>query len=261
MKNSSVLILFLMMFNFCYAQENTSSKSNNNNNSLLKGLTKAGPDDIDPSKPIMLDGVSVPVYSEDMKRLEGESLMKVMMSADYMPEPYIDSTKTVKLFVLRKATELEKKQMLSFSDDSPQKSELIGKPAIPFSITDVSGNNYTLESLKGKVVVINFWFIECKPCVMEIPELNKLVDKYKGKDIVFLGIATNDKAKLQKFLEKQPFNYSIVPEGRKMAADYQVYAFPTHIIIDKNATIAFATTGLGPTTMDDIEKLLDAMTK
>jgi peroxiredoxin len=96
---------------------------------------------------------------------------------------------------------------------------------------------------------------------MEIPELNKLVEKYKGKDIVFLGIATNDKAKLQKFLEKQPFNYNIISDGSKTVGDYQVTAFPTHIIIDKNSTVAFTTTGLGPTTMDDIEKLLDAVTK
>jgi peroxiredoxin len=261
MKKSSVIILFLMMFNFCYAQDNASPNTNNTNNALLKGLTKAGPDDIDPSKPIMLDGVSIPVYSEDMKRLKGDSFMKVMMSADYIPEPYIDSTKTVKLFLLRKATELEKSQMMQFQQEGPKSNAMVGKPAIPFSVTDISGNAYTLESLKGKVVVINFWFVECKPCVMEIPELNKLVEKYKGKDIVFLGIATNDKAKLQKFLEKQPFNYNIISDGSKTAGDYQVTAFPTHIIIDKNSTVAFTTTGLGPTTMDDIEKLLDAMTK
>lgn len=261
MKKSSLLILFLILFNFCYAQENASIKNNNSTNTLLDGLKKAGPDDLDPSKPIMLDGVSIPVYSEDFKRLEGESFMKAMMSAEFIPIPYVDDKKDVKLFLLRKASDEEKKQMMSFRDDSPQKSELIGKPAIPFSVTDISGNNYTLERLKGKVVVINFWFVECKPCVMEIPELNKLVERYKGKDIVFLGIATNEKAKLQKFLEKQPFNYTIIPDGSKTAGDYQVNAFPTHIIIDKNSMVAFATTGLGPTTMDDIEKLLDAMTK
>ena len=261
MKKSSLLILFLILLNFCYAQENASIKNNKSTNPLLEGLKQAGPDDIDPSKPIMLDGVSVPVYSDDFKRLEGESFMKAMMSAEFVPIPYVDEKKDIKLFLLRKASDEEKKQMLSFRDDSPQKSEIIGKPAIPFSVTDILGNNYTLESLKGKVVVINFWFIECKPCVMEIPELNKLVEKYKGKDILFLGIATNDKAKIQKFLERQPFNYHIIAGGSETISDYRVEAFPTHYIIDKNSKVAFTTTGLGPTTMDDIEKLLDTMTK
>jgi alkyl hydroperoxide reductase subunit AhpC len=251
-----LLLILFTAFTICQAQEST-----NTNNPLLNGLHKAGFEDLDQSQPIMLDGITIPVYSEEMKRLEGESFMKVMMSADYIPEPYIDSTKSVKLFLLRKATEVEKSQMLQFQDDAPKSSAMIGKSAIPFNVTDIAGNNYSLESLKGKVVVLNFWFVECKPCVMEIPELNKLVEKYKGKDIVFLGIATNDKAKLQKFLEKQPFNYMIIPDGSKTAGDYQVNAFPTHIIIDKNSTIAFATTGLGPTTMDDIEKLLDTMIK
>ncbi len=252
-----LLLIVFKTFTICQAQESITT-----NNPLLNGLRKADFQDLDPSQPIMLDGITIPVYSEEMKRLEGENFMKVMMSADYIPEPYIDSTKAVKLFLLRKATELEKSQMLQFQGDAPNSSSaMIGKPALPFTVTDMIGNTYSLESLKGKVVVLNFWFVECKPCVMEIPELNKLVEKYKGKDVVFLGIATNDKAKLQIFLEKQPFNYNIIPNGSKTAGDYQVTAFPTHIIIDKNSVVAFATTGLGPTTMEDIEKLLDTMTK
>jgi len=251
-----LLLIVFTSFTICEAQESSIT-----NKLLLKGLRKAGFQDLDPSQPIMLDGITIPVYSEEMIRLEGESFLKVMMTADYIPEPYIDSTNSVKLFVLRKATELEKSQMMEMQGDAPKSNAMIGKSAIPFTITDIAGNNYTLESLKGKVVVLNFWFIECKPCVMEIPDLNKLVEKYKGKDVVFLGIATNDKAKLQTFLEKQPFNYNIIPNGSKTASDYQVNAFPTHIIIDKNSMVAFATTGLGPTTMEDIEKLLDEMTK
>jgi hypothetical protein len=86
--------------------------------------------------------------------------MKIMMSGDYIPEPYIDSKKVVKAFVLRKATELEKEQMKqmqgNMQNPGQNNNELIGKEAFPFSVTDISGTKYSLEKLKGKIIVINF---------------------------------------------------------------------------------------------------------
>lgn len=257
--NRKFYILLLIVFNTlntCYAQESV-----NGNNSLFKGLHKADFKDLDNSQPFMLDGITIPVYSEELIRVEGENFMKVMMSADFVPEPYIDSTKAVKLFVLRKATDLEKSQMMQFQGDTPKSNAIIGKPAIPFKVTDLAGKNYSLESLKGKTIVINFWFIECKPCVMEIPDLNKLVEKYTGKDVVFLGIANNEKSKIQKFLEKQPYTYNLIAGDIKVANDYGIMAYPTHIIIDSNGVVAFSTSGLGPTTMSDIDQLLGMLTK
>ncbi|MGK0324190.1 MAG: thiol-disulfide isomerase/thioredoxin, partial [Psychroserpens sp.] len=63
-------------------------------------------------------------------------------------------------------------------------------------LEDIEGNSHTLESLKGKVVVINFWFINCKPCVAEIPDLNKLKAKFNNKDAVFVAIALDSKPSL-----------------------------------------------------------------
>ena len=94
----SLLLLFVLSLNaICHAQE-----ANNANNPLLKGLHKARFDELDASQPLMLDGITIPVYSEKLKRLEGDDFMKVMMTADYIPEPYIDSTKSVKLFYFAK---------------------------------------------------------------------------------------------------------------------------------------------------------------
>ena len=46
-------------------------------------------------------------------------------------------------------------------------------------------NRIRTKDLKGKINVINFWFMKCAPCIAEIPALNTLVKKYKGKDINF----------------------------------------------------------------------------
>src|SRR5689334_18943077 len=67
-----------------------------------------------------------------------------------------------------------------------------GEQCLPqVAYTDTNGTAYTPDSLKGKVVVVNFWATWCKPCQKEIPDLSKIYDKYKGKGLVMLGIMTD----------------------------------------------------------------------
>ena len=150
----------------------------NAQNELLDSLTKANMEDLDPSTEIMIDGISIPVYSIDGKQLSQEEMMQEFMKGDVAPDFYVDNNKDIKAIVLRTATDLE-------------------------------GTTFTLDELKGKVVVINFWFVACKPCVEEIPELNELVEKYEEKDVVFLGFALDNEKRLNSFLEKTPFKYHI----------------------------------------------------
>jgi hypothetical protein len=96
---------------------------------------------------------------------------------------------------------------------------------------------------------------------MEIPELNDLVEKYKGKEVVFLGFATNEKSKIVSFLKTKTFKYKIIAEGSKVAGLYNVNSYPTHIIIDANSVISYYITGLGPTTVNDLDKTIESLLK
>ena len=260
------LILALFSGNVT-AQKNSSHKKSAKEKQLnpLEGLKKAGPDDIDPNTPMMLNPMTTPMYFENLTLLKESDFMEAMMSGDYMPEPYVDSDKVVRAFVLRKASEEEKKFIMEAQANMPDKmqneNEMLGKEALPFSVTDILGNTYSLENLKGKVIVINFWFVECKPCVMEMPELNKLVDKFKGEDVVFLGFATNDKSKIESFLKSKTFNYNIIAGSGEIANSYTVKAFPTHLIIDKNSIVTYSTVGLGPNTLKELESTIEALIK
>jgi peroxiredoxin len=237
----------------------------------LAGLRKAGPGDIDPGTPLMLNPDESPMYLEDMTQIKGNDFMKYMMTNDYVPEPYIDSNKNVKAFVIRKATAEEKERMKQFQSQSQMNlsspngmdemgaSNQIGLDAKPFSLTDLKGATYTTEQLKGKIIVMNFWFIECKPCVMEMPELNHLVEQYKDKNVVFLGIATNNETRLKEFLTKNEFKYNIVANGMKTASDYGVKAYPTHIIIDQESKIAYFSVGIGPETMENLKNTINEL--
>lgn len=95
---------------------------------------------------------------------------------------------------------------------------------------------------------------------MEMPELNELVKKYRtNKDVVFLGFAINEKEELNSFLKKKSFLNNLIPDSQKIADDYKVSSYLTHIIIDKNSKIAYLSSGLSPTTTSSIENSIEKL--
>src|SRR5262245_7953241 len=127
-------------------------------------------------------------------------------------------------------------------------AQTTSKPAPPFDVTALDGKTFKLADLKGKYIVLNFWFIGCGPCVKEIPQLNKLVTAYGKKDFVFLAFTMDDKPALELFLKKKPFTYNIIPKGLPVIMKYHDptasdVTFPTHVIIDPKGEIGFQITG------------------
>ena len=116
------------------------------------------------------------------------------------------------------------------------------KPAPLFNLTSLDGKKFELTALRGKIVVLNFWFTGCIPCVAEMPELNKLVEKFKNDDVVFIAPTLDAKSVLPAFLVKHPFEYSVVPSaGNLIVNTYRdgtgTVAFPVNIIIDQEGKI------------------------
>lgn len=127
-----------------------------------------------------------------------------------------------------------------------------------FVAYDMDGKKYKSKDMAGKIIVMNFWFINCPPCRQEIPELNALVAKYKNNpDVVFLGVALDSRSALKDFLKSTPFNYAIIDDGRSIAAQYGIQSYPTHVITDRNKNVLFHTNGLAPNTVDWIGKSIE----
>ena len=127
------------------------------------------------------------------------------------------------------------------------------KPLAPtFKANTIDGKLINQSELRGKVIVLNLWFINCPNCIEEIKLLNKVVDEYAGQDVVFLGLASNNKADLQKFLKKNPFKFQIVPDaGAYMTASYGEFkdgayylGFPTHVVIDRDGYVVMKMEGI-----------------
>lgn len=150
---------------------------------------------------------------------------------------------------------------LNITAQSKVENSLIGMNAPVFSVKDIQGNKKSLNSLKGKIIILNFWFIECKPCVREIPELNNLVKKYKNDNVEFIGFSGNGSMQINSFLKEQDFLYNIVPNSKSVIKDYRISSYPTNIIIDQNAKVVYVTKGLKSTTVNEIEEVIKSLIK
>ena len=111
--------------------------------------------------------------------------------------------------------------------------------AMPFiSAEAVSGEKIKTEKLKGKVIVINFWFTSCHPCIAELPALNRLVQEYKEKDVVFLGLSTDTKEMLDLyFFPKYKFDFKIIPDALNIIQKIGSTGYPTTYIVDKQGKV------------------------
>lgn len=114
---------------------------------------------------------------------------------------------------------------------------MLNKPAPDFELKDLQGNSWSLKALRGKVVVLNFWFTTCSPCIQEMPELNGLVKAYDNKNVVFLGLTFNDAARVNRFLQDHSFSYTLLPGSGEVDKKYHIVSWPISIVIDKEGTI------------------------
>lgn len=136
------------------------------------------------------------------------------------------------------------------------KTSLINTAIADFKFISVDKKVWESKKLKGKVVVINFWFTTCGPCIKEMPLLNDLVAANKEKPVVFIAPGPDEEAKITKFLKKNPFNYHIVPNSLGYITTMKIENFPTHLVVDKEGIIRQVFIGYE----DDIrEKLQEAI--
>jgi len=123
-----------------------------------------------------------------------------------------------------------------------------------FAAITMDGTKIDTAALKGKVVVLNLWFINCPNCREEIKQLNQIVDQYKdNKDVVFIALAASKKVELEKFLVKNPFKYHVVPSAEMII--FSKFGtpdkngeidmpFPMHYVLDRSGMISMKMQGL-----------------
>lgn len=117
----------------------------------------------------------------------------------------------------------------------------------------------TLKSLKGKVVLIDFWAFDCDPCKETVPRVEALHEKYSRDGLAVIGVHTpradyeKDVAKLRDAIKRMGIRYPVVVDNKqKIWADYRCDLWPTQFVIDRQGFIRLNHGGVGR--YEDIEQ-------
>jgi peroxiredoxin len=104
-----------------------------------------------------------------------------------------------------------------------------------FTLTDLQGKTWTLQALRGKVVLVNFWATWCQPCRKEMPDLDALYQRFKSQGFVVLGISDEAAPKVKQLLAERSVSYPILLDpGRKVNEQFRIEGIPKSFVYDRN---------------------------
>lgn len=117
-----------------------------------------------------------------------------------------------------------------------------------FTLKARDGNNLRLAEQRGDIVLINFWASWCGPCIQEMPQLDKLAQKYQPLGVQVWGVnVENDPSAANAYLNKVNVEFPILFDlDNSVSKAYRVEAMPTTVILDKNGTVRSVHRGYKP---------------
>lgn len=199
-------------------------------------------------------------------RLEGFILkgqateaMKTQFKRLYLAEDRSEAGSAAYLAHLEKAAKAHRRQQLA--------SEMLDLPAAAFSLKNLAGETVSLESLRGKVVVVDFWATWCGPCKASFPGMQQAVDRYKNDpQVAFVFVDTwersADKAKTAgDFIQEKGYTFNVLLDlDDRVVADYGVSGIPTKFVLDKTGRIRFKSIGFSGSAdalVEEMELMID----
>ena len=135
-----------------------------------------------------------------------------------------------------------------------------GRPSPIFKGVDINGKEMSLRDFRGKYIYIDMWATWCGPCQKELPYLTKLEEKYKGRNIVFVGLSIDqDKAKWEARVKSGALGGTqlYIGKGTKFQSDYRISGIPRFILLDPNGRIV--NPDMSRPSSEDTEKILNSL--
>ncbi len=141
----------------------------------------------------------------------------------------------------------------SFAADLSQLYEKVGLSvphscvhAQDFQLEDLQGNLVSLSKLQGKIIILNFWSTWCKPCVAEMPALEKLHKQYREGNLAVLMINFGEsKEKVKDFIKQNHLSLNVLLDPtKKVSRQYRTFALPTTYFLDRDGN--FLAGAIGP---------------
>ena len=194
------------------------------------------------TQPIVFNATKNVTYKdEDGKVIPQEEFRAKQLGANYLTEVEISEGKMTGL---------------KLKKGNPETA--IGAIPPDFTATTLDNSQIQLSQLKGKVVVMNFWFLACGPCIKEMPDLNELVKKYQGKDVEFIAVTYDKQDLVTESFKNHPFSYKQIANAQNIIDLYKATAFPTHLVIDKEGKILLSQLGNNSKIIEQLSKIIDS---
>ncbi len=137
----------------------------------------------------------------------------------------------------------KKIQSLKVSSSGSAMTKAINNWKLPYL---KSNSMVDFSKFKGNLILLEFWFKNCGPCVQAVPKLNEIHQKYKNEKFQLFGIEYQEnfsQENLIEYVEKIKIEYPTLYKGKSMAATYGISAAPTFILINKKGDIIYSESG------------------
>ena len=125
---------------------------------------------------------------------------------------------------------------------------------------------FKLSEINGKIILLDFWYTSCYPCIKAIPAVNKLYHDYKDRGVVVYGInmfddEVRDKSRLDKFFRNNVVDYTSIMVDKEITGEFQMEGYPTLLVLDENYQVIFKEVGFNENLYSEVADFLNERLK
>ena len=129
------------------------------------------------------------------------------------------------------------------------------------SLADLGGKTHSLSDYRGQVVLVNFWASWCAPCILEMPDMQRLKEKLSGRPFMILAVNVRESpGTIWKFLSRVKVDFTLLRDSDGQATrDWEVRVYPTSFLVDGKGEIRYIARGAREWDAPDIIQLIEEM--